>query len=135
MNEFVDLLQEFLMGLLVLVLPIVSAFVVKALNALAKKWLAELERNKPELADALKTAVNLAVKAAEGMELGEFIDGKKQYAMEIAQAWLNQEGWDEVDIDVLEAAIEAEVLKLFNSSDGDGSPGVRLLNDNDWRAF
>ena len=90
MNEFVDLLQEFLMGLLVLLLPILSAFIVKALNALAQKWLAELEANKPELAWYLNEAVDIAVRAAEQASLAGFIEDKKQYAFQIAQQWLDE---------------------------------------------
>ena len=113
MEEFVNVLQEFAMGLLVLVLPILSGFIIKALNALVKKWLAEIENAKPQLFWYLEQAASIAVAAAEQSQLAELIDGKKQYAVEIAQAWLDAHGWDEIDIDVLEAAIEAEVLKQF----------------------
>jgi DNA-directed RNA polymerase specialized sigma24 family protein len=82
-------------------------------DALIKKWLAELEAAKPELAGYIRQAVEIAVLAAEQMEIGGFIEDKKQYALNIAQAYLNEHGWDEFDIDVLEAAIEAEVLKQF----------------------
>ena len=54
-----------------------------------------------------------SIRAAEQMELAGFIEDKKQYALNIAQAYLNEHGWDEFDIDLLEAAIEAEVLKQF----------------------
>ena len=114
MNELINLLQEFAFNLAVLALPIISAFLIALLKAWIDKVLADIEANKPKLAEAIKEAVSLAVKAAEGMELGGFIDDKKQYALNIAQNWLDSEGWDEVDIDVLEAAIEAEVLKVFN---------------------
>lgn len=113
MNEFVDLLQEFVFNLMVIALPIISAFLVAALRALIKKWLAELEANKPQLHWYLLQAAEVAVAAAEKMDASEFIEDKKQYAIEIAQSWLDAHGWDEVDIDVLEAAIEAEVLKQF----------------------
>jgi len=113
MNEFLNVLQEFAMGLLVLVLPILSVFIIKALNALVKKWLAELEVSKPELYWYLDKAVALAVAAAEKSQLSGFISDKKEYAFNIAQLWLIEHGWDEIDLDVLEAAIEAEVLLQF----------------------
>ena len=113
MNEFVNVLQEFAMGLLVLVLPILSAFIIKALNALVKKWLAELEANKPDLSWYLAEAVDVAVRAAEQSNLAGFVNDKKEYALEVAQQWLDSHGWDEIDIVVLDAAIEAEVLKQF----------------------
>ena len=113
MNEVINLLQGFAMGLLELMLPIVAGFVVAALIVLKNKWLQELENSKPELRWYLDEAVSLAVAAAEQSHLIELISDKKQYAVEVAQIWLDAHGWDEVDIDVLEAAIEAEVLKQF----------------------
>ena len=113
MEELVDLLQEFVFNLMVIALPIISAFLIAALRALIKKWLAELEATKPQFAFFLREAVEIAVAAAEQMEIAGFVEDKKQHALNIAQAYLNEHGWDEFDIDVLEAAIEAEVLKQF----------------------
>ena len=113
MSEFVDLLQEFVFNLMVIAMPIISAFLIAALRALIKKWMAELEASKPEFAHYLKAGVEIAVAAAEKMELNGFIEDKKQYALNILQSYLNEHGWDEFDVDVLEAAIEAEVLKQF----------------------
>jgi len=113
MNDFVDLLQKFAFELAVLALPIISGFVIAALRALVKKWLAELEASKPELASYLREAVEMAVVAAEQANLAGFVENKKQYAFQVAQQWLDAHGWNEVNVDVLEAAIEAEVLKQF----------------------
>ena len=113
MNEFVDLLQKFAFELAVLALPIIAGFLVAALRALVKKWLAELENAKPKLLWYLTEGAELAVAAAEKMDASGFINGKKQYAMEILQSFLDAHGWEEVDVDVLEAAIEADVLRQF----------------------
>ena len=113
MEELINLLQEFAYNLAVIALPILSAFLIAALRALVKKWLGELEASRPYLYGYMKDAVAMAVQAAEQMELAGYIDDKKQYALGIAQTFLNEHGWDEVDISVLEAAIEAEVLKQF----------------------
>lgn len=113
MNEFVDLLQKFAFELAVLALPIISGFLIAALRALVKKWLAELEASKPKLSGYLKEAVEMAVAAAEQSNLAGFVEDKKQFALNIAQVWLDEHGWNEVDIDLLEAAIEAEVIKQF----------------------
>jgi len=113
MNEFVDLLQKFAFNLAVALLPIIAGFVIAALNALVKKWLGELENSKPELRWVLDEAVDIAVRAAEQSNLAGFIEDKKQYAFQIAQQYLDDHGWSEVNVDVLEAAIEAEVLKQF----------------------
>ena len=113
MEQFIDLLQKFAFELAVLALPIISGFVIAALRALVKKWLGELEASKPKLYWYLDEAASLAVAAAEKMSASEFIDEKKQYALEIMQSWLDAHGWDEVDVELLEAALEAEVLRQF----------------------
>jgi len=113
MEDFINLLQKFAYELAVLALPIISGFVIAALNALVKKWLAEMKAAKPELWEYLNEAVSIAVAAAEKANVAGFVEDKKAYAFEIAQLWLDSHGWDEVDIDVLDAAIEAEVLKQF----------------------
>jgi len=113
MEEFINLLQEFAFNLAVLILPILAGFAVAALRALVKKWLSDIEANKPSLAWAIKQAAEIAVRAAEQMELSGFIKEKKQYAFDIAQQWLGEQGWSEVNVAVLGAAIEAEVLKQF----------------------
>ena len=113
MEDFINLMQEFAFNLAVVLLPIIAGFIVAALRALVKKWLAELEASKPSLYWVLEEAVEIAVRAAEQSEMAGFIDDKKQYAFNIVQAWLDARGWDEIDVEILEAAIEAEVLKQF----------------------
>ena len=113
MEEFINLLQDFAYNLAVIALPIISAFIIAALRALVKKWLGELEASKPEFYEHLSLAVEIAVAAAEKANVAGFVDDKKQYALNVAQIWLDEHGWDEFDIDLLEAAIEAEVLKQF----------------------
>ena len=110
MEEFVNLLQRFAFEILLFV---ILPFVAKALAVLTKKWMAELEATKPQLAWYLQEAVSISVAAAEQAGLAGFVEDKKQYAFQIAQQWLDEHGWDEVNIDILEAAIEAEVLKQF----------------------
>ena len=113
MEDFINLLQDFAFNLAVVLLPIIAGFIVAALRALVKKWLAELEASKPSLYWVLQEAVEIAVRAAEQSELAGFVEDKKQYAFQIAQQWLDERGWDEVSVDILEAAIEAEVMKQF----------------------
>lgn len=112
MNEIVNVLQEFVMGLLLAALPILAAFAIRALKVWGDKILTNLN-DKGSLGWALEQAVEIAVRAAEKMEFSKFIDDKKTYAFEIAQRYLDAEGWDEVDVDLVSAAIEAEVLKQF----------------------
>ena len=113
MNDFVNLLQEFAFGLAVAILPLLSAALVAAVGVLIKKWLAELEAAKPELNWYLMEAVSIAIYAAEQAGLQGFAEDKLQYALNIAQEYLNEHGWEEINVVVLEAAIEAEVLKEF----------------------
>ena len=113
MEQIVDFLQAFLQELLVLIAPIVAGFVSAALIALTKKWLAEIEAGKPKLADAIKQAVSLAVQAAEQAGIAGLLEEKKAYALSIAESWLDQNGWEEIDLVILDAAIEAEVNKLY----------------------
>ena len=127
MEELINLLQQFVFNLLVLALPVIAAFLIALLKAWIEKVLAQVEQARPKLADAIKQAVSLAVKAAEGLDLAGMITDKKAYALEIAQAWLDEEGWGEIELDILEAAIEAEVLKVFNQPEG--------FRDEGWEAW
>ena len=127
MEEFINLLQQFVYNLMVLILPIISGFIVALLIAWRDKILSQIEADRPKLADAIKQAVSLAVKAAEGLGLDGVIEEKKLYALSIAQLWLDEEGWGEIDISILSAAIEAEVLKVFNQPEG--------FRDEGWEAW
>ncbi len=113
MNEFVNLLQEVVMGLLVVALPILAGFAIRALKVWGDKVLSDLESNKPNFHWALEEAVRVAVSAAEKMNLSGFVADKKDYAMETVQRFLDKAGWEEIDLELLEAAVEAEVLKQF----------------------
>jgi hypothetical protein len=113
MEELINLLQEFAFNLALLALPVISVFLIALLRAWIKKVLQDFENSKPELYWVLDQAVELAVQAAEQMELAGFIEDKKQYAFRIAQVWLDDHGWDEVSVEILDAAIEAEVLERF----------------------
>ena len=110
MEELINILQKFGFEIL---LTVILPFIASALAALTKKWLAELEAKKPQLWAYLDKAVEIGVAAAEKAGAVGFIENKKQYAFQIAQQWLDEHGWDEVNVDLLEAAIEAEVLKQF----------------------
>ena len=115
MDEFVNFVQLWAFELAKVALPIIAVFVIKALNALAKKWLSEFEANQPQLAWVLEQAVEMAVKAAEQAKAAGLIEDKKQHALETVQLFLNEHGWNEVDVEVLDAAIEAEVLRFKNN--------------------
>ena len=113
MEEFVNLLQEFVFNLMVLALPVLAVFLIALLKAQVKKALAEVEKAKPHVYKNLWFYAEMAVQAAEQMELAGFVSDKKLYALDIVQKRLNANGFEEFDIEVLVAAIEAEVLKQF----------------------
>ena len=117
MEEFVNFLQTWAFELAKLLLPIIAAFLVAALRALTKKWLAEMQEKQPRLMYYLKEAVSLAVKSAEQARAVGFIEDKKAQAMIIAQEYLDAHGWSEVNLDLLDSAIEAEVYR-FNQERG-----------------
>ena len=110
MEELINILQKFGFEIL---LTVILPFIASALVALTKKWLVELEEKKPMLWAYLDKAVEVGVAAAEKAGAVGYIENKKQYAFQIAQQWMDEHGWDEVNVDLLEAAIEAEVLKQF----------------------
>lgn len=116
MDQFVDFLQKFVMNVLVAVAPILAGFILFWVKTQVDIAMQRLEANKPQFSEALRQAVMLAVQAAEQAGAAGIISQKKQYAFQIAQQWLDDAGWDEVNLEVLDAAIEAEVLQ-FNSGD------------------
>ena len=113
MNELLNVLQQVLMGLLVALVPVLTKFIIEVLVAYKNKLVAEIENSKPELMWYLNEAVRVAVAAAEQSGLAGLVDEKKEYAIEVAQQWLDAHGWDEIDIVILDAAIEAEVIRQF----------------------
>ena len=117
MEEFVNVLQEAVSAFLLAVIPALVAYLAVYLKTVLDKKKLELENSKPQLAWAIQQAVSLAVMAAEQLGLNDIVFDKKQYAFQVAQQWLDDNGWEEVNIDVLDAAIEAAVLAKFNSVD------------------
>jgi len=113
MEQLVNVLQQVLMGLLVALVPVLTKFIIEVLVAYKNKLVAELENAKPELFWYLEQAAILGVAAAEQSGLAKLVKDKKAYAIEVAQQWLDAHGWSEIDIVILDAAIEAEVIRQF----------------------
>lgn len=113
MEQFLDVFQKFVFNILLAILPALSVYIIAWIKAQIDIKVAQIEASKPQFASALRLAVSLAVQAAEQAGLAGLIEEKKDYAVTIAQKWLDNEGWDEFDISILEAAIEAEVNKLY----------------------
>lgn len=108
-NEF---LVKFAFELSKILLPVIAGFLVALINTWRRKLLADLEAHSPELSWYLIEGAEMAVQAAEQAGVAGLIDDKKQYALNTLQRYLDSHGLEDFDIDVLEAAIESEVLKV-----------------------
>lgn len=101
-------LQELLVNLLIPALvALVGAWLVQQVRLLTLR----LKNERPELYWYLAQAAELGVKAAEQMGLSEQIEEKKDYAVKVAQVYLDDRGI-KIDLALVEAAIEKAVLEL-----------------------
>ena len=89
--------------------PYLSLAKVKA----ARAW-ADFEKDQPRLAVYLAQFAHVAVVAAEQVWLKEVAFDKKDYAVKVVQAWLDEEGYGDIDLVLIEAAVEEAVMKVFN---------------------
>ena len=117
MDELINVMQDALQVFLIAVVPAVAGYLAILAKAQFDLMKANLEEKKPSLFNAIRVAVGLAVKAAEQLGAAGYIEDKKQYAFEIAQEFLSDQGWDEISVEIIEAAIESAVLAKFNSGD------------------
>ena len=105
MDAVYAFLWKLLENVLVAVLPIlvtaITAWVVQKVREIGKTL------NEKQMV-AIQTAVNIAVSAAEQAGLAGLIDSKKQYALDLAQSFLNKQGI-KVNVSLLEGIIEAAV--------------------------
>lgn len=116
--EWNQILSAVLQSLLEFLLPILAVTVVGAFVSLLKlKW-AEFKALNPSATALLEQAAIVAVTAAEQAGLSGLIKDKREYAFEIAEAWLKKNGIT-IDTDLIYAAIEAAVWKEFNSNNHD----------------
>lgn len=114
--DFMPILSKVLEAVLSVVLPVLAVALVSAIVALAKKLWAQAKQASPEITDVLEQAAKFAVKAAEQAGAAELIEDKKQYAIEIAEKWLSVKNLN-IDVDLIDAAIEKAVLESFNDVD------------------
>ena len=103
-----------LQKLLEVFLPILAVALVGFLAAKIKYWLAEAKAWNPDITELLEQAVKFAVTAAEQAGAAKLIEDKKVYAFEIAERWLELRGVH-IDLDLIDAAIEAAVYEQFNA--------------------
>lgn len=109
-----SILSGVLQAVLIAAIPPLVAAGVQWLLAKAKLALAKVAESKPGIMEMLEFAAEFAVKAAEQAQLGKLIEDKKAYAVGVAEKWLETKGL-QVDLDLIEAAIEKAVLEIFNA--------------------
>ena len=108
------ILSAVLQGLLEFLLPIVAVAIISVLVSWAKLLWQKARLWNPDATDLLEEAAKVAVTAAEQAGAAKLISDKKVYAMDIAERWLEQHGIM-LDIELIDAAIEAAVYRQFNS--------------------
>ena len=123
--EWMPILSKVIEAILIAILPPLAVVLVSVVLAHAKKLWADLKQRYPSVTDLVEQAAVFAVQAAEQAGAAEFIKNKKQYAIQIAEAWL-EANHITTDIDLIDAAIEKAVLELFNGygETPDGYEGV-----------
>ena len=114
--EWMPILSKVIEAILIAILPPLAVVIVSAAVAYAKRVWGDLKLRYPSVTDLVEQAAVFAVQAAEQAGAAELIKDKKQYAIQIAEAWLVANHIT-TDIDLIDAAIEKAVLELFNSDD------------------
>ena len=114
--EWMPILSKVIEAILIAILPPLAVVIVSAAVAYAKKLWGDLKLRYPTVTELIEEAAVFAVQAAEQAGAAELIKDKKEYAIQIAEAWLVANHIT-TDIDLIDAAIEKAVLELFNSDD------------------
>lgn len=107
-----DFASQFLQLFLSFALPALASIAASWLIAKAKGAWAKFKEDHAGESWVLEQVAIMAVKAAEQAKVAELIDDKKAYALEIAEKRLADYGL-KVDLDVIDAAIEAAVYQVF----------------------
>jgi len=110
--DYLEVFSKFFEAVLVGLLPVLAVFLIRWAKLKADEVLADIEESKPELMYHLEWIAGVAVTAAEQSKLVGFIEDKRKYAFDLVANYLAEKGIA-VDIDLIYAAIEAEVKKQF----------------------
>lgn len=111
MNFDMELISKLLEQLLMATVPVVAVFVVQLLLAKVGDAKASMASENRWL---IQFGVNMAVKAAEQVWGSGNGAQKKDHAIAAAESFLKSQGIT-LDVNALDAAIEAEVFSVFNS--------------------
>jgi hypothetical protein len=99
-----DFLSYFIQALTVALVPALVA----ALVAYITRKLQEIKLAQPDITRALSFMMPIFVQAAEQAKLAELIEDKKEYAISLAQTWLNEKGW-KLDLALISGVVEQAV--------------------------
>ena len=121
--EWMPIFSKVLEAVLIAVLPPLAVALVAWLIGQVKIAWARFKELNPTVADYLELAAEFAVKAAEQAGAAALIKNKKEYAIQIAEAWLATYHIT-TDIDLISAAIEKAVGELFPHDQPVGYNGV-----------
>jgi len=112
MSEF---WEKFAMELLLNAIPILVPVVIAIFVNLCLTIWQKIKDRQPDIAWNMEQAAEFAVNAAEQVGLSgalvAFADSKLDYAIEMAQKYLETQGIKHIDLVLLRAAIEAAVKK------------------------
>jgi len=114
MSQFIDILQVVLFGLLLAATPFLVVQLYKFLKLKVDTLLEELKETKPEVFDMLAWLASNAVKFAEQTGLGKLGEEKLELAIEYVQRYLDEYGFDEIDVQQIVDAIEVALFEEIN---------------------
>ena len=110
-----DVISNVLQAVLIFILPPLAVAVVQWVKAKAERLLAEARQWNPTVTDFIQRAAMFAVAAAEQAGAAELIQDKKKYALAVAQRWLLANAQINIDMSLVEAAIEKAVREMNDS--------------------
>ena len=114
MNDvWLKFISEIVQGILLAIAPVIAGYAASWLIAKSRMMWAAFKAENSNYAFILEELAHIVVKAAEQAEVAENITEKKDYAVQTLQMWMEAQGYN-VDLAVIEAAIEAAVYDEFN---------------------
>ena len=108
-NFWYKLLQDVVVLAVSAIAPALFALIV----VLIRKKFAEFKNLYPDYGYLIEQAASFAVKAAEQSNFAGLIEDKKEYAIGVAQEYLNAHKV-KIDVAVIEAAIESAIYSEMN---------------------
>lgn len=108
-------ISELVQGLLLAFMPVLASMAAAWLFAQVKSAWLKFKEDHTATYWVIEGIAEIAVKAAEQAKMAGLIAEKKDYAVAVAQQYLLEKGLA-INLDVIEAAIEAAVYSEFNKA-------------------